>query len=142
MSEKRVDPEDGSAYTWEELRAFYKGKYKANEVDAYWETCKVLKTKGKGKSSKGDVGSNHAGVGPERPETRCCYNCDEVGHISRDCPKPKREHPARAVASAAAKPCARGFTEAEKAIGWRLSGGRLCCAPKTAESQWLQVLWA
>jgi len=50
MSEKRVDPDDGSAYTWEDFSAFYKGKYKKSEVASYWETCKVLKQKkGKGK---------------------------------------------------------------------------------------------
>jgi hypothetical protein len=46
--EKRVDPDDGSAYTWEELSAYYKGKYKKKEIDAYWETCKPAKGK-KGK---------------------------------------------------------------------------------------------
>ncbi|CAK0883417.1 unnamed protein product [Prorocentrum cordatum] len=40
MAEKRVDPEDGTAYTWDELSQFYKGKYKKKEVEAYWETCK------------------------------------------------------------------------------------------------------
>jgi len=47
--EKRVDPEDGAAYTYEELAAYYKGKYKKAAVEAYWETCKPVKTKGKGK---------------------------------------------------------------------------------------------
>jgi len=50
MSEKRVDPDDGSAYTWEEFSAYYKGKYKKGEIASYWETCKVVKQKkGKGK---------------------------------------------------------------------------------------------
>jgi len=53
MSEKRVDPEDGSAYSYEELAAYYKGKYKKSEIAAYWETCKpVKKTKGKGKGKE------------------------------------------------------------------------------------------
>jgi len=57
MSEKRVDPEDGQAYTFEELSTFYKGKYKKSEVKAYWEdTCKPptrakAKTKVKGKAA-------------------------------------------------------------------------------------------
>jgi len=53
MSEKRVDPEDGNAYTYEELAAFYKGKYKKAEIAGYWETCKpVKKPKGKGKGKE------------------------------------------------------------------------------------------
>lgn len=51
--EKRIDPEDGQAYTWEELSAFYTGKYKKKEIGIYWETCKVAakaKAKGKGKA--------------------------------------------------------------------------------------------
>jgi hypothetical protein len=51
MSEKRVDPEDGTAYTFDEISTFYKGKYKKSEVKAYWEdTCKPVKAKGKGKA--------------------------------------------------------------------------------------------
>jgi len=49
MSEKRIDPEDGAAYTWEEVSAHYKGKYKKKEVEAFWETLKPAK---KGKKSK------------------------------------------------------------------------------------------
>lgn len=55
MSDKRVDPDDGAAYTWEELSAFYKGKYNKKEVLAYWEECKPEKKpkgKGKGKGSE------------------------------------------------------------------------------------------
>jgi hypothetical protein len=51
MSEKRVDPEDGESYTFDEISTFYKGKYKKSEVKAYWEdTCKPVKAKGKGKA--------------------------------------------------------------------------------------------
>jgi len=50
--EKRVDPEDGAAYSYDELAAFYKGKYKKQVIEAYWESCKpVKKAKGKGKGS-------------------------------------------------------------------------------------------
>lgn len=36
--EKRIDPEDGEAYTWEELKAFYSGKcgYSPAATKAYW----------------------------------------------------------------------------------------------------------
>jgi len=40
MSAKRVDPEDGVAYTYEELAFHYKGQFKKKAIDAYWEnTC-------------------------------------------------------------------------------------------------------
>lgn len=51
MVEKRIDPEDGQAYTYDEMCAYYKGQYKKNAMTAYWDTCKPVKTgkKGKGK---------------------------------------------------------------------------------------------
>jgi malate dehydrogenase len=53
MVEKRIDSEDGQAYTYEDMCAYYKGQYKRNAMDAYWETCKVLKAKkGKGKGAE------------------------------------------------------------------------------------------
>eukprot|EP00747_Dinoflagellata_sp_TGD_P142183 gnl/TRDRNA2_/TRDRNA2_176210_c0_seq1.p1 gnl/TRDRNA2_/TRDRNA2_176210_c0~~gnl/TRDRNA2_/TRDRNA2_176210_c0_seq1.p1 ORF type:complete len:438 (+),score=148.81 gnl/TRDRNA2_/TRDRNA2_176210_c0_seq1:94-1407(+) len=45
--EKRIDPEDGQAYTWEEYSAYYKKTYKKKELNAYWETMKIKKTKAK-----------------------------------------------------------------------------------------------
>ena len=42
---RRVDPDDGRAYDWQELLAFYKGKYKKKEIEAYWETCKLEKSR-------------------------------------------------------------------------------------------------
>jgi len=43
MVERRIDPEDGQAYTWEEMSAFYKGQYKKNAMAAYWDSCYVAK---------------------------------------------------------------------------------------------------
>eukprot|EP00446_Apocalathium_sp_SHHI-4_P075193 CAMPEP_0177552554 /NCGR_PEP_ID=MMETSP0369-20130122/66898_1 /TAXON_ID=447022 ORGANISM="Scrippsiella hangoei-like, Strain SHHI-4" /NCGR_SAMPLE_ID=MMETSP0369 /ASSEMBLY_ACC=CAM_ASM_000364 /LENGTH=75 /DNA_ID=CAMNT_0019038291 /DNA_START=28 /DNA_END=253 /DNA_ORIENTATION=+ len=40
--ERRTDPEDGTAYTYDELAEYYGGS------EAYWETCEAVK-KGKGK---------------------------------------------------------------------------------------------
>jgi len=53
MPEKKVDPEDGIAYTYEEIAAHYKGKYKRPVVDAYWEnTCYSAKgSKAKAKAA-------------------------------------------------------------------------------------------
>jgi len=49
--EKRVDPEDGATYTWDEISQHYKGKYKKKEIEAYWESCKPAKrAKSKAKS--------------------------------------------------------------------------------------------
>jgi len=45
MAEKRVDPEDGSAYTYDELAAYYKGKFTKSAIAAYWEECKPVKGK-------------------------------------------------------------------------------------------------
>jgi acyl-CoA reductase-like NAD-dependent aldehyde dehydrogenase len=49
MVEKRIDPEDKMAYSYEEMAAFYKGKYKKAVIDEYWAECKPEKGKGKGK---------------------------------------------------------------------------------------------
>lgn len=40
MAPKRIDPDDGAAYTYDELAAYYKGKFKKKDIEAYWEnTC-------------------------------------------------------------------------------------------------------
>jgi len=53
-AEKRVDPDDGVAYTFEELSAYYKGKYNKKAIASYWDTCKpqkgAAKAKAKGKA--------------------------------------------------------------------------------------------
>jgi len=43
MTERRIDPDDKAAYTWEELAAYYKGKYTKKEIEAYWEACTPVK---------------------------------------------------------------------------------------------------
>jgi len=57
-AEKRIDPDDGVAYTWEELSAFYKGKFKKKALEEYWEnTCKPVKDKSfrrRGRTQKKD----------------------------------------------------------------------------------------
>lgn len=67
MAEKRIDPEDGTAYTWEELSAFYKGKYKSNEIDAYWNSCKPTKGGTAAKEKRID------------PEDGMAYTFEELG---------------------------------------------------------------
>merc|ERR1712187_629231 len=47
---KRIDPDDGVAYTWEQLRKFYSKTFKEKDIKAYWEReCKPVKNKGKAK---------------------------------------------------------------------------------------------
>ncbi len=38
LEERRIDPEDGTAYTWEEMLSFYKQTYKKKAILSYWET--------------------------------------------------------------------------------------------------------
>ena len=40
--DKRIDPEDGLAYTWGEFSAYYTGKYKKKVIEAYWNDCYVV----------------------------------------------------------------------------------------------------
>jgi malate dehydrogenase len=53
MSEKRIDPTDSVAYTYEDYVAYYKGTYKKKAIDAAWEELKVVKSK-KGKAKAKD----------------------------------------------------------------------------------------
>merc|ERR1719162_1285493 len=59
MADRRVDPEDGTAYTYDELAAFYKGTYKKSVVEAYWDTCKPAK-RSKGKEKEEPTGKAKA----------------------------------------------------------------------------------
>jgi len=67
MAERRVDPDDGRAYTFEQMSSFCKGKYKPAEIDAYWKVMVPAKGKGKGndsgynsRSSAGEAAANSA----------------------------------------------------------------------------------
>jgi len=52
-AEKRVDPEDGAAYTLDELSSFYTGKYSKKDVQKYWDNeCTAVKPKKKTSSPK------------------------------------------------------------------------------------------
>lgn len=52
MTERRTDPEDGTAYTWEDLSAYYTGKYSKKAIAAYWDECSPVKGKGGKKAAK------------------------------------------------------------------------------------------
>ena len=40
QDQKRIDPGNGMAYTWEEFKTFYDWTHSPVEVEAYWEACK------------------------------------------------------------------------------------------------------
>jgi len=68
MMEMRIDPDDGHAYTYDELAAYYAGKFKKKEIKEYWEdVCaaipgKAAKTKAKAKAKvKAKAKANAAG---------------------------------------------------------------------------------
>jgi len=51
--EKRIDPDDGQAYTFSALSLFYKGKYNKQACAEYWEyECTAVKRKGKARSKE------------------------------------------------------------------------------------------
>eukprot|EP00928_Gymnodinium_smaydae_P013233 TRINITY_DN14844_c0_g1_i1.p1 TRINITY_DN14844_c0_g1~~TRINITY_DN14844_c0_g1_i1.p1 ORF type:complete len:638 (+),score=190.40 TRINITY_DN14844_c0_g1_i1:84-1997(+) len=52
MAERRVDPEDGTAYTYDELSKYYAGKYKKKEIEQYWESCAPAKKGKQGSAAK------------------------------------------------------------------------------------------
>jgi len=68
MAEKRIDPEDKIAYTWEELSVFYKGKYKKNDINAYWETCTALKQRRDRKRNRLPKAARTIKVGDKLPD--------------------------------------------------------------------------
>ncbi|CAE8645420.1 unnamed protein product, partial [Polarella glacialis] len=41
-SERRVDPEDGQARTFEELKKMCAGSYSPQEIQDYWKTCQPV----------------------------------------------------------------------------------------------------
>ncbi|CAK0893076.1 unnamed protein product [Prorocentrum cordatum] len=93
MAEKRVDPEDGVAYTWDELSQFYKGKYKKKEIDAYWETCKPAK-RAKSKSKA-------------EAEPKAKTKAKTKGKAKAEAAEPKAKAKAKVKAKAKAEPKAK-----------------------------------
>jgi len=86
MEELRIDPDDGLPYSWEELKAFYTGKYKKKEIEAYWEACKPYKAK---------KGKKKAAAAEPAPKAK-----------AKSKAKAKAEPQAKAKAKAKAKPAA------------------------------------
>ncbi|CAE8702997.1 unnamed protein product [Polarella glacialis] len=40
--ERRIDPSDGIAYSWDELCIFYKDSYSSRDIQSYWHACATL----------------------------------------------------------------------------------------------------
>jgi len=100
MAEKRIDPDDGSAYTFDELASFYKGKFKKQAIQAYWdEQCtpaKKAKSKAKAKGK--------AAAEPE-PKAKAKAKAKGKGKAeAKPEPKAKAKGKAKAEAKAKAKP--------------------------------------
>jgi len=64
-TEKRIDPDDGQAYTFQEFSEFYKGKFPKKAVNAYWHQCRPALSK----SSKGKAKLKY-NAGNEKPPAR------------------------------------------------------------------------
>lgn len=62
MAEKRVDPTDGKAYTFEEIESFYSGTYKRNDIVKYWKGMAPVKGGGKGYATAVSQASLPVGV--------------------------------------------------------------------------------
>eukprot|EP00927_Polykrikos_kofoidii_P019967 TRINITY_DN1938_c0_g1_i4.p1 TRINITY_DN1938_c0_g1~~TRINITY_DN1938_c0_g1_i4.p1 ORF type:complete len:443 (-),score=98.23 TRINITY_DN1938_c0_g1_i4:400-1653(-) len=85
MAERRVDPEDGTAYTWEEFSEYYSKQYKKKAIASYWEECEVVKSKKKtSKAAK-------EGAKPAAPEPKAKTKAKAKAEASAAQAKPKRE---------------------------------------------------
>jgi malate dehydrogenase len=112
MTEKRIDTEDGEAYTWDELAAYYKGKYKKREVEEYWETLKVVKSKGKGKGK--DKGKSSKGKAAA-PEPKAKTKAKAKAKVKAEEPKAKAKAKAKTKAEAKPKVKAKAKAKAKEA---------------------------
>jgi malate dehydrogenase len=92
MSEKRIDATDGTAYTYEEYAAYYKGTYKKKAIDAEWEELKP---------AKGKKGKAKAKAAPE-PKTKAKAKAKVKAEPKAD-PKAKAKVKAKAKAKATPK---------------------------------------
>lgn len=73
--ERRVDPDDNKLYTWEELRARYRGMFSDREVLDYWnKDCKVVPAVPAGRPKQG----HHGHEGRKDPDDGKVYSFDEL----------------------------------------------------------------
>lgn len=63
--EQRIDPEDGVAYTFDELAEYYQGKYKKKQITSYWEMeCTPIPKQRKSKRGKNTESRAKEGAEP------------------------------------------------------------------------------
>jgi len=95
-AEKRTDPDDGTAYTFEELSAFYEGKFKKKAIQAYWDDeCKpkkgAAKAKAKAKVKVQDGGKMGSKVSINEGSNRMKRTESNVSMASDHSPKGRRD---------------------------------------------------
>jgi 2-dehydro-3-deoxyphosphogluconate aldolase/(4S)-4-hydroxy-2-oxoglutarate aldolase len=95
--ERRVDPEDGRTYSFDEFAGIYAGKYKKSAIEAYWkEWCKPeseAKAKAKGKAKA-----------KPQPKTKAEAKAKAKANKSEDRDKGTAEEDAAALAPERRKP--------------------------------------
>lgn len=90
MGEKRIDPEDGQAYTWDDFSAYYQGKYKKKAIAAYWEELKVAKgKKGKAAEPKGKAKGKAKAKVKAAPEPKSKAKAKVKAKAKAKAPKPR-----------------------------------------------------
>jgi len=94
--ERRFDPEQGVACTFEEMSSNYAGKYKKKAIAAYWEECEVAKAKRSNRKKAGAKSTAEA--------------------MAEAKPKAKAKAKGRAKADAPEKPAGRAAAPAEEVL--------------------------
>eukprot|EP00429_Kryptoperidinium_foliaceum_P079316 CAMPEP_0176229180 /NCGR_PEP_ID=MMETSP0121_2-20121125/23656_1 /TAXON_ID=160619 /ORGANISM="Kryptoperidinium foliaceum, Strain CCMP 1326" /LENGTH=221 /DNA_ID=CAMNT_0017568495 /DNA_START=93 /DNA_END=754 /DNA_ORIENTATION=- len=117
MAERRVDPEDGVAYTYDELVAYYKGKYKKQVIAEYWEECEPVN---KGKKSK-----SKAAPEPKAKAKAKAKAEPKAKAKAKAEPEPKAK--AKAKAKAEAEPKAKAKAKAKAKKDTKPAGGFKVC---------------
>jgi len=99
MTERRIDPDDGVAYTWEDFSAYYTGKYKKKAIEAYWEECEVKK----GKKAKAAPKAKVKAKAKAKTESKAKAEAKPKKAEPKTAPKAKAKAKAKVKAKAKAK---------------------------------------
>lgn len=76
---KRVDPDDGVAYTWGEFVTFYKGKFEKKAIEDYWEyTCTPKNRKSGGKAKAESEKKQSSDKNDEKPGAKKRYTKKKI----------------------------------------------------------------
>eukprot|EP00928_Gymnodinium_smaydae_P021479 TRINITY_DN18381_c0_g3_i1.p1 TRINITY_DN18381_c0_g3~~TRINITY_DN18381_c0_g3_i1.p1 ORF type:complete len:636 (-),score=83.93 TRINITY_DN18381_c0_g3_i1:68-1891(-) len=89
---KRVDPSDGLAYTYEELSAYYAGKYKKADIQKYWNNeCTEVKAPKSQKSSQKSRKKNDDE--DDKKDTKAQVDSEESTAVPSSAGSPKAKPP-------------------------------------------------